>query len=1110
MLLEGDLGLLYSAVASAAAVVVGLLVVRWKWRRMLMRREEIRRRMAFASEEAVRAELEEASGYSRHGYGVSDEAEVVEEEATVGFGSSPGRQIQQYPCEVCFCPTTTRCKQCKSVHYCSGKCQIIHWRQGHKEKCHSLSTDRNSDTGLHSFPKKSKQYETESTSNAIGIGKRHITNPNESSSGEPMFSSPTLHVLRGKNDTEVDTEDYVKGTDMNLEASVNTLLGEYSSSNISSDTSAASDSSLDDLNKYSRQTISTNMSSMKPLLQEQPIFANPDNGAAVSSVSNMLKSGCIDTDEQSEIITSSNCSGAGSEEHSLSEPSTPSSGFWGGTVEPIRTKIDALDKLDDAKMLNHRSSCFSSSGRINVSAEVLGSKMNKFMEDAPRPVTSIPKKSTAEAASSEVNEDGLKFAEPLIFSCELSNNICVSNASVKCISKMEEAKLSRSSSCHERRKPKGHVPSKDVEVSSLQSLSSKPGDNEIDGTNDILKKGKCRVIDSREVRASEAQLSSSNSTSDLDVHSVENERVCRVAAAYLENSRHERNSRSETNLLARKDVDQLRPSHFIGHGSLGAGNVLTGRYEASFSYELFVKLYNWKKVELFPRGLLNCGNSCYANAVLQCLTFTPPLTAYFLQGLHSNACENKEWCFTCEFEALVKKAKEGYSPLSPARIISKLQRLGSHLGNGKEEDAHEFLRYAIDAMQFICVKEARNNVPSSLGEETTLMGLTFGGYLRSKIECMRCRSKSEQHERIMDLTVEIGGDIGTLEDALCQFTRSEILDGENKYHCGRCKSYEKAKKKLRILDAPNVLTIALKRFQSGKFGKLNKAVKFPEILNIAPYMSGTSDKSPIYALYGVVVHLDIMNASFSGHYVCYVKNNLGRWFQADDSTVQAVDLGKVLSKGAYMLLYARCSPRAPRRLRKAKSPNCKHPAEPWDHQTCSDCFYLNHTRSYNPSQIANSEDDSSSEHSSTFFSEAGSHSTESSTRESTSTDESFDQMLGDLRNYLRRPGRNSSDSDTSSPSSSPSPLHLRHSPLADLDRYSSDAETSGSCLVNASSNKDCDGFWTRTCNKTGPDSDELVGSHSCRVNESCRLSRNKSHGGSARGVYLRTTMGRMD
>ena len=54
---------------------------------------------------------------------------------------------------------------------------------------------------------------------------------------------------------------------------------------------------------------------------------------------------------------------------------------------------------------------------------------------------------------------------------------------------------------------------------------------------------------------------------------------------------------------------------------------------------------------------------------------------------------------------------------------------------------------------------------------------------------------------------------------------------------------------------------------------------------MAPYMSGTSDMSPVYRLYGVVVHLDKMNAAFSGHYVSYVKNIENRWFKTDDSKV---------------------------------------------------------------------------------------------------------------------------------------------------------------------------------------------------------------------------------
>lgn len=38
---------------------------------------------------------------------------------------------------------------------------------------------------------------------------------------------------------------------------------------------------------------------------------------------------------------------------------------------------------------------------------------------------------------------------------------------------------------------------------------------------------------------------------------------------------------------------------------------------------------------------------------------------------------------------------------------------------------------------------------------------------------------------MMDLTVEIDGEIGTLEEALAQFTASEVLDRDNKYYCCR-------------------------------------------------------------------------------------------------------------------------------------------------------------------------------------------------------------------------------------------------------------------------------------------------------------------------------------
>ena len=73
--------------------------------------------------------------------------------------------------------------------------------------------------------------------------------------------------------------------------------------------------------------------------------------------------------------------------------------------------------------------------------------------------------------------------------------------------------------------------------------------------------------------------------------------------------------------------------------------------------------------------------------------------------------------------------------------------------------------------------------------------------------------------------------------------------------------------------------------QSDNFGKLSKPIHFPELLDISPYMSNPNrgDHHPMYSLYAVVVHLDA--TSYSGHYVCYIKNLHGDWFKIDDSNV---------------------------------------------------------------------------------------------------------------------------------------------------------------------------------------------------------------------------------
>ncbi|KAJ8754657.1 hypothetical protein K2173_010748 [Erythroxylum novogranatense] len=331
-----------------------------------------------------------------------------------------------------------------------------------------------------------------------------------------------------------------------------------------------------------------------------------------------------------------------------------------------------------------------------------------------------------------------------------------------------------------------------------------------------------------------------------------------------------------------------------------------------FPYEEFMKIFDCEVISLSPRGLLNCGNSCYANAVLQCLTCTKPLLIFLLRRSHSQNCLRKEWCLVCELEQHAMMLRECGGPLSPSRILLHMQNSNCQIGDGSQEDAHEFLRLFVASLQSICLEGlvGENKVDLRL-QETTFVQHTFGGRLRSKVKCMRCHHESERYENIMDLTLEIFGLVESLEDALTQFTRAEELDGENMYRCGRCSAYVRARKQLSIHEAPNILTIVLKRFQEGKYGKINKCISFPENLDMVPFMTGTGDVPPPYMLYGVVVHLDTLNASFSGHYVAYVKDLQGSWFRIDDSEVYPVPVNHVMSEGAYILFYKRSSPRPP-------------------------------------------------------------------------------------------------------------------------------------------------------------------------------------------------------
>lgn len=53
----------------------------------------------------------------------------------------------------------------------------------------------------------------------------------------------------------------------------------------------------------------------------------------------------------------------------------------------------------------------------------------------------------------------------------------------------------------------------------------------------------------------------------------------------------------------------------------------------------------------------------------------------------------KDWCLLCELEQHVALLRESGAPLSLSRILVHMRSLNRHIGEGSQEDAHEFLRY---------------------------------------------------------------------------------------------------------------------------------------------------------------------------------------------------------------------------------------------------------------------------------------------------------------------------------------------------------------------------------------------------------------------------------
>ncbi|KRX39023.1 Ubiquitin carboxyl-terminal hydrolase 46, partial [Trichinella murrelli] len=325
-------------------------------------------------------------------------------------------------------------------------------------------------------------------------------------------------------------------------------------------------------------------------------------------------------------------------------------------------------------------------------------------------------------------------------------------------------------------------------------------------------------------------------------------------------------------------------------------------------------------------GLVNFGNTCYCNSVIQALYFCRPFREKVLNYKSQmkkagNQKENLLLCLADLFHS-ISTQKRRVGTIAPKKFIGRLKKENDLFDNYMQQDAHEFLNYLLNTVADILLEEKRHEKRISGGHKVGSKGTTdtvsqtdgfgdnassnqtqvkdklaehtwvhdvFQGTLTNETRCLNCETVSSKDEDFLDLSVDVQQNT-SITHCLREFSATETLCNEHKYYCDICCSKQEAQKRMRIKKLPLILALHLKRFkyveQYNRYTKLSYRVLFPLELRLFNTSHDAVNPDRMYDLVAVVVHCG--STPNRGHYITVVKSQ-GFWLLFDDDVVDKMD-----------------------------------------------------------------------------------------------------------------------------------------------------------------------------------------------------------------------------
>uniref|UniRef100_A0A8C1YR07 ubiquitinyl hydrolase 1 n=1 Tax=Cyprinus carpio TaxID=7962 RepID=A0A8C1YR07_CYPCA len=182
----------------------------------------------------------------------------------------------------------------------------------------------------------------------------------------------------------------------------------------------------------------------------------------------------------------------------------------------------------------------------------------------------------------------------------------------------------------------------------------------------------------------------------------------------------------------------------------------------SSSYGSVKERLSWCYGEKTPgvQGLKNHGNTCFMNAVVQCLSNTELLAEYL--GLEQYKCELNEGEVTEKLASLVRALWTlDYTPQLSVEFKSVVSKYGSQFKGNAQHDALEFLLWLLDHVhedgsvgleESSCLGSANSQQP---GTRHSFVQEHFQAQYRSSLTCPHCLKQSNTFDPFLCISLPI-------------------------------------------------------------------------------------------------------------------------------------------------------------------------------------------------------------------------------------------------------------------------------------------------------------------------------------------------------------------